>query len=138
MAMTTVYIDAAAIPSGSDVATSLAVDEAARALAYLVDASIGIVLVGALDDVPVAVRSAFAGVVDDATGDPTRTSWLLTGDPARCGRPTPHVRTILVGVVTEGPARPVHRCDRVVRDLRTAVLEVLANDAMPPRASAHH
>jgi hypothetical protein len=138
MVMTTVFIDAAAIPSGSEASAGVAVEESARALAYLVDAGFGIVLVGSLDDVPLAVRSAFTEVTDEATGDPARTSWFLTGDPARCGRPIPHVRTILIGVATEGPARPVHRCDRVVRDLRTAVLEVLANDAMPPRDQRRH
>jgi hypothetical protein len=137
MLMTTVYIDTGAVPSGRDAEGALATDEAARALAYLLDAAIEVVLVGTLDDVPVAVRSAFGRVTTDVTGRPDVTSWYLTADPARCGRPTPLVRTILVGAA-EGPARPVHRCDHVARDLRTAVLEVLANDAMPPTSAQAH
>lgn len=59
-----------------------------------------------------------------------RGAWLLTADPHACGRARPVIcRTILVGPTPPDGAGPA-RCDHVVRDIRSAVLEILASDAM--------
>lgn len=62
--------------------------------------------------------------------DDGRGAWLLTADPHACGRARPVIcRTILVGPTPPDGAGPA-RCDHVVRDIRSAVLEILASDAM--------
>jgi hypothetical protein len=60
------------------------------------------------------------------------TSWFLTTDPEVCGRRRAGLRTVLVG---PGPATrraPVQRCDISTRDLQSAVIEILAREAMAP------
>jgi hypothetical protein len=126
---TRVFIEGGAISSGARLRGPLAEDEAARALKHLIDAGHELVFVGVLSDVPAALQSAFGRVVDAEDALPAD-SWLLTADAARCGRSSPSVRTILVGG-WEGELRPVQRCDSVARDLMTAVIEILASEAMP-------
>lgn len=60
---------------------------------------------------------------------PPKGSWFLTADPKTCGDRQPGLRTLLIGPRAATP-RPT-RCDSTVRDLREAVLEILAADAMP-------
>ncbi len=60
-----------------------------------------------------------------------RGDWLITADPAACGRSRPTVcRTVLIGPPPPETHHPTSRCDVVARDLRGAVLEILTADAM--------
>jgi hypothetical protein len=59
---------------------------------------------------------------------PAPGSWFVTADPAACGDRQPSLRTILIGPRASG-SRPT-RCDVSARDLRDAVLVILAADAM--------
>ncbi|HEY3163936.1 MAG TPA: hypothetical protein VGJ71_06215 [Candidatus Limnocylindrales bacterium] len=55
-------------------------------------------------------------------------AWFVTADPATCGDRRAGLRTMLIGPRDES-LRPT-RCDATARDLRDAVLELLASDAM--------
>jgi hypothetical protein len=96
-------------------------------LAILADAGNRLVLVGPPDHAA-ARLSAWAERTDPLPDDPPRGSWYLTADPATCRDRQPGVRTVLIGPRVEGQ-RPT-RCDTTARDLREAVLEILAADAM--------
>jgi hypothetical protein len=103
-------------------------------LAHLVEAGHRLVLVAAKDD-PTAPGSG--PWTDHRTSIPTqppRGSWYLTADAARCGDRVVGLRTVLIGPRESGQ-RPT-RCDSMARDLREAVLEILAADAMPQPADA--
>ena len=69
------------------------------------------------------IRSAQA-IPEDAP----RGSWFLTADPAACGDRRAGVRSMLIGPREDGPRTT--RCDATARDVRDAVLEILAADAM--------
>ncbi len=61
-----------------------------------------------------------------------RGDWWLTADPAECARRPGHgVRTVLIGGTIGPSTKPAARCDMVARDLRGAVLDILAEQAMP-------
>ncbi len=95
-------------------------------LAHLVEAGHRLILVGTSS----ADRRAEGPWQDRSASlpaQPPRGSWYLTADPATCGDRLPGLRTVLIGPRETGP-RPT-RCDVTVRDLREAVLEVLAADA---------
>src|SRR5439155_603441 len=96
-------------------------------LGSIVTATIGAILVV----VVVNAVTALASLSDRTTtlpAQPPRGSWFLTADPATCGDRQPGLRTVLIGP-RENPPRPT-RCDSTARDLREAVLEILAADAM--------
>lgn len=114
--MAMIYLDRSAV-AGSD-----AVDR----LAHLVEAGHDLVLVTAGHDVPDG--PAFPARIPVLPDKPRRGSWFVTADPAGCGDRQPTLRTILIGprAATPGPTR----CDSTARDLRDAVLEILATDAM--------
>jgi hypothetical protein len=97
-------------------------------LAHLPDTGHDLVLVAAADHAAVG-RLAWPRRIDELPGTPPRGSWYLTADPATCGDRRLGLRTVLIGPREEGP-RPT-RCDGTARDLRDAVLEILADDAMP-------
>jgi len=96
-------------------------------LAHLVEAGHRLVLIGgsgpAVDGGPWTDRRA------SVPAKPPRGSWYVTADPSTCGDRVPGLRTLLIGPREIGGQRPT-RCDSTVRDLREAVLEILAADAM--------
>lgn len=57
-------------------------------------------------------------------------SWLLTDDERGCEERRAGLKTILVGPKPGSSRRPTALCDRRARDLFSAVLEVLAQQAM--------
>jgi len=59
-----------------------------------------------------------------------RGSWLLTDDERGCAERRPGLKTILIGPNPGSSRRPMALCDRRARDLFSAVLEVLAQQAM--------
>jgi hypothetical protein len=121
--MHTIYLD-----------PSVAADpDLADRLSHLVDAGHRLVLVAPKDH-PAADSGPWTERRASVPGQPSRGSWFLTADPARCGDRLPGLRTLLIGP-RETSLRPT-RCDATVRDLREAVLEILAADAMPPAADA--
>lgn len=72
---------------------------------------------------------------DTAPGTPgTAPAWLLTGTPVPWSGHRPDLWTILVGPPPDGHG-PDRRCDFEARDLRAAVLEVLAREVMPGLSS---
>jgi hypothetical protein len=115
--MITIYLDgSAALESG-----------AADRLAHLVDAEHELVLVAGVEH-PGARLLSWAGHLPALPESPTPGSWFVTADAATCGDRQASLRTILVGPRDDGP-RPT-RCDMTARDLRDAVLKILASDAM--------
>lgn len=114
--MTTIYIHASAVRE----------PHAADRLAHLTEAGHELILVAGPDtDRPAGPWSGRAVALP---GDPPRGAWFVTADPATCGDRLAGLRTVLIGPRADGP-RPT-RCDVTARDLRDAVLEVLAADAM--------
>jgi hypothetical protein len=59
-----------------------------------------------------------------------RGSWLLTDDERGCEERRAGLKTILIGPKAGSTRRPTALCDRRARDLFSAVLEVLALQAM--------
>ena len=115
--MTTIFVDgSAALESG-----------AADRLGHLTDAGHTLVLVGPPDH-PSSEAAGWTGRRDGLPAEPVRGSWYLTADPATCGDRQADLRTILVG--PRGESRRPTRCDMTARDLREAVLQILAADAM--------
>ena len=78
---------------------------------------------GALVHPPVAVESRLPDRLPPGT-------WLVTGDPERCQHRPAGVRTLLVGPRRPPTNRPTAHCDAEARDLGTAVLQILADEAM--------
>jgi hypothetical protein len=114
--MITIYVDgSAALQPG-----------ASNRLAHLVDADRELVLVAPAGH-PSAGLLAWAGHLPAMPDPPAPGSWFVTADPAICGDRQPSLRTILIAPRSE--PRPT-RCDVTVRDLRDAILEILAADAM--------
>jgi hypothetical protein len=117
--MTDIYLDAS-VASAPD-----ALDQ----LAHLVDAGQRLILVGA-DTGPTLARFPSAATVARLPDDPHRGSWFVTGEPARCADRPAGVRTLLIGPRTGRTPVLGPRCDTEARDLATAVLTILAHDAM--------
>lgn len=57
-------------------------------------------------------------------------SWLLADDEGACKQRRPGLRTILVAPKPGSSRRPAAPCDLRARDLFSAVLELLAQQAM--------
>jgi hypothetical protein len=96
-------------------------------LAHLADAGHQLVLV-APEEHPAWSLGSWSDRSPSMPSNPPRGSWFLTADPATCGDRRPGLRTVLIGPRELG-LRPT-RCDSTARDLREAVLEILAADAM--------
>ena len=64
---------------------------------------------------------------------PGAEGWLVTRDPALCGRARacPHIRSVLVGPTVPGRGLAHRPSDVEARDLTAAVLTILATEAMP-------
>jgi len=115
--MITIYLD------GSAVLESAAGDW----LSHLLDTDHELVLV-APPDHPGTSLMAWAGHLPAMPDPPAPGSWFVTADPGTCGDRQAWLRTMLVGP-RAGTTRPT-RCDSTARDLREAVLEILAAHAM--------
>lgn len=115
--MTTIYVDASAAGE----------PDAADRLLHLVEAGHSLVLVAPASH-PTVGLTAWTGRTATIPPEPPRGSWFVTADPATCGDRQAGLRTMLVGP-RAGSQRPT-RCDSTARDLREAVLEILAADAM--------
>jgi hypothetical protein len=115
---------------GSDVSL---VSGASEALRHLVDAGHELVVVGEL---PPAVRASLdlplETAVDVGSAD-ARGCWLIVADPEECrSRRRPGLRTMYVGPRRPPEHRPTARCDVEARDLPSAAIEILTQDAMAP------
>ena len=120
--MTEVYVDVAAVAEPASV----------RALRYLADAGIQVVLVTAgSGEPPGELRDIVSEVVDTIPVRPRGPAWYLTSDIARCQGASARLRTVLIGGTP--PSGSVRRCDAVARDVQAAAMEILAAVAMPPR-----
>jgi len=102
--------------------------DAADRLAHLVESGHDIVLVARAAP-PAAVEHLAVRLIPALPDSPPRGSWFVTADPGACGDRQAGLRTILIGPRDDVP-RPT-RCDTTARDLREAVLEILAADTMP-------
>jgi hypothetical protein len=115
--MMTIYLDgSAALEPG-----------AASQLLHLAEGGHDLVLVAPRDH-PAAGLVDWRGHLPAMPDDAVEGAWYVTSDAATCGDRKPGLRTMLIGPRAEGP-RPT-RCDATARDLRDAVLELLASDAM--------
>lgn len=112
--MTTIYLD----PS------VLAMAESTERLRQLSDAGHDLVVVG-VPTAPAPAAAVRAERVPDALDSP---AWFLTAEPTTCRDRRPDLRTLLVGPRTD--ERWPTRCDATARDMREAVLDILAADAM--------
>lgn len=132
----TVYLDAAALaaPRPGEGRQARLEPGAALALQHLRDAGHPVRLTGGPGPVGAVLRllrddapAACADLPPDAAG------WLVTTDPAACvgARGIAGVRTILVGPATPGSGLAHRRSDVEARDLRDAILVILAAEAMP-------
>jgi hypothetical protein len=120
--VTQVFVDVAAV----------AEPEAVRALRYLADAGIQVVLVTAgSGEPPEELRGAVSEVVAAIPDHPSGPAWYLTSDIARCQGSSARLRTVLIGGTP--PSGSVRRCDAVARDVQAAAMEILAAVAMPGR-----
>jgi len=99
----------------------------ANRLTHLSESGDQLVFVGSPDH-PAAGLPVWSDRTDALPEEPPAGSWYLTADPATCRDRQPGLRTMLIGPKVDGP-RPT-RCDSTARDLREAVLEILAADAM--------
>jgi hypothetical protein len=109
------------------------VSGASDALRHLVDAGHILALVDSLPqglaeslDVPIETGADLGTA--DAHG-----CWLIVGDPEECrSRRRPGLRTMYVGPRRPVGHRPTARCDVEARDLTSAAIEILTQDAMTP------
>ena len=115
--MITIYVDGSATLEPG----------AAAQLGHLVHAGHDVALVAPSEHSSVSLFD-WAGHLPAVPDAPAPGSWYLTADPARCRGRQAGLRTLLIGPRSEAP-RPT-RCDGTARDLRDAVLEILAADAM--------
>jgi hypothetical protein len=126
--VTRVYIDLGTLSTGTGVAR--APDHPAmRSLEYLAEAGHEVILVGDTDAVPEALGALATTTVAAAPIELTETAWYLISDAERCRDRSTRLRTVLIGSAPAPGA--IHRCDRLSRDLLAAVLEILADEAMP-------
>jgi hypothetical protein len=136
--VTEVYVDvtAASIDSGGEGGRGrVAEPEAVRALRYLADSGIRVVIVAAGGARPDAELEGVAAEVVAAVPSRLRgQAWYLTSEIERCQGSSAHLRTVLIGAAP--PSGSVRRCDAVARDVQAAAMEILAAVAMPPTAEA--
>ena len=115
--MPTIYLDGSA---------SLDTDLPDR-LSHLIEAGYRLVLVASPGHASSSL-SVWAERDDAVPESPPEESWYVTVDPATCRDRQPNLRTILIGPRDDGhwPTR----CDLTARDMRDAVLKILAEQAM--------
>lgn len=128
--MSRVYFDPGVIlarPDAEEIDESAIASDAAEQLRTLADTGHEVVV---MTDRPLALPEDFPAVVAMPRPDSARDAWLLTTDPEHCGRRYPGVRSILVGPGPGTRKAAIHRCDIQARDLKSAVIEILAREAM--------
>jgi hypothetical protein len=126
--VTDVYVDveAASIDPG---ASSSPDPEAVRALRYLSEAGVRIVIVRSGAPEPgTELRAVASDLIGSVPDRPRVPSWYLTSSIDRCRGSSAHLRTVLIGGAP--PNGSVRRCDAVARDVQAAAMEILAADAM--------
>jgi hypothetical protein len=137
--VTEVYVDvtAASMDQGGENGgqARAAEPEAVRALRYLADSGIRVVVVAAEGARPDAeLEGVAAEVVSAVPPRPHGPAWYLTSDIERCQGSSARLRTVLIGAAP--PSGSVRRCDAVARDVQAAAMEILAAIAMPPKSDA--
>jgi len=107
--------------------------EAIRALRYLADSDIRVIVV-AVDGLrpDEELEGVAAEVVSAMPSRPRGPAWYLTSNIDRCRGASARLRTVLIGAAP--PTGSVRRCDAVARDVQAAAMEILAEVAMPPKA----
>ena len=126
--MSEVYVDVAAASVNG--ASSTSDPEAVRALRYLAESGVRIVLVTAGGVEPdEELRATAAEILPAVPPRPEGLSWYLTSEIVRCQGSSAHLRTVLIGGAP--PVGSVRRCDAVARDVQAAAMEILAAEAMP-------
>ena len=115
--MTTIYIDSSAA----------ILPDAPGRLTYLTEAGLDLVLVAPLDHRAGTVTT-WPSRLGELPKDPPRGTWFVTADPTTCGDRRAGLSTLLIGPRDDSP-RPT-RCDLTARDVASAVLEILARQAM--------
>jgi len=114
--MTTIYLHPSA----------LGMPEALERLRQLVAAGHELIVAGRVDG---RVRlPAGSAHIDELPLEVPDGAWYLTADPTTCGDRRADLHTLLVGPRLD-ERRPT-RCDSTARDMREAVLAILAADAM--------
>jgi len=143
--VTEVYVDVAAASLGggapgagsADDASRAAIadPEAVRALRYLAESGVRVVLVrpDSLEP-PDDLRAIAEDVLPALPARPRAPAWYLTSDIDRCRGSSARLRTVLIGGAP--PNGSVRRCDAVARDVQAAAMEILAADAMAPVRTA--
>ncbi|MDQ2966474.1 MAG: hypothetical protein M3R57_11565 [Chloroflexota bacterium] len=130
--MSRVYLEPGVIrarPGDDPIDASSVASDAGEALQTLADTGHDLVLVTSR---AVSLPAGFPKMRDMLAPDAERDAWFLTTDPEHCGNRWAGVRSILVGPGPETRKAAIHRCDIRTRDLRSAVLEILAREAMTP------
>ena len=107
-------------------ASATRLPDAPERLAHLRDAGHELVVVGPTQVPHEAALDA--DTVDRLPDDVPRGAWFVTADPSTCVDHRATVRTVLVGPRRD-ERRPT-RCDTTARDLREAVLEILAAESI--------
>lgn len=133
--MTQVYVDAgaASIESAVPLDGPAPVDpEAVRALRHLAEAGVEVYIITANGPPADELREVARDVLPEVPERPEAPSFYLTSDIDRCRGSSARLRTVLIGGAP--PNGSVRRCDAVARDVQAAAMEILAADAMPPRA----
>lgn len=103
---------------------------AADALRHLTEADLEVVLLDPPGDADVSCLPAGVEIARDLPASIARDTWFLTADPqSRFGRPR-GTHTILVGPRRAPGPLPLPRYDVEARDLSSAVIEILARQAM--------
>ena len=136
--MTEVYVDvaAASMELGGEGATVRPSEpDAVRALRYLAESGIRVVIVAADGNRPDAeLEGVAAEVVEAVPPHAPGPAWYLTSDIERCQGSSARLRTVLIGAAQ--PSGSIRRCDAVARDVQAAAMEILAAVAMPPKQGA--
>jgi hypothetical protein len=137
--VTEVYVDvgaasievAAGAGSEPQAAPPPADPEAVKALRYLAEAGVRVVIVtaGGSDPSP-ELRAAAVAVLKAVPERPEAPAWYLTNDIERCQGSSARLRTVYIGGTP--PSGLIRRCDTVARDVQAAAMEILAADAMAP------
>jgi hypothetical protein len=127
--VSSVYVDLETLVPGGPGGGRNVDPAAVRSLGYLAEAGHDVVLVAPLETVPEALAGVVASVSPAAPSEPPEAAWYLTIDVERCRGRSAKLHTVLVGTAAAPAA--IHRCDALARDVRAAVLELLAAEAMP-------
>ena len=140
--MTEVYVDVAAAalgggmpgagsPDADAARVAISDPEAVRALRYLAEAGVRVVIIRPDPlEPPDDLRAVAEDVLPAVPDRPNAPAWYLTSDISRCQGSSARLRTILIGGAP--PNGAVRRCDAVARDVQAAAMEILAADAMAP------